>query len=256
MVFQGLSQQQAEQTWAPFVDWVRTHNEYSVANPVNILTLPARYFWDADYFAKHVPGAMVVDDRPGAPRDHASWAGDQAQVGWLVHGYESAWMPAALLRKDRQSLLVDALFACTRHWSAAFHFNKGLAGAPAGEIAAARDTAMNPDALGAFALAIIAGGESPAFPGMPNASPDFSSARSAARNIGEAMKALLEAAPRAGSYVSESDFFKTDWQTAFWGTNYSKLAAVKKKYDSDGLFFVHHGVGSEAWSDDGFTRLT
>jgi len=25
--------------------------------------------------------------------------------------------------------------------------------------------------------------------------------------------------------------------------------------DPDGLFFVHHGVGSEDWSADGFTRL-
>ena len=31
-------------------------------------------------------------------------------------------------------------------------------------------------------------------------------------------------------------------------------AAVKKKYDPEGLFFVYHGVGSEAWSADGFTR--
>jgi hypothetical protein len=30
---------------------------------------------------------------------------------------------------------------------------------------------------------------------------------------------------------------------------------VKKKYDPEGLFFVHHGVGSEEWSADGFTRL-
>jgi hypothetical protein len=30
---------------------------------------------------------------------------------------------------------------------------------------------------------------------------------------------------------------------------------VKKKYDPDGLFFVHHGVGSEDWSADGFVRL-
>ena len=30
--------------------------------------------------------------------------------------------------------------------------------------------------------------------------------------------------------------------------------AVKAKYDPEGLFFVHHGVGSEAWSADGFTR--
>jgi hypothetical protein len=30
---------------------------------------------------------------------------------------------------------------------------------------------------------------------------------------------------------------------------------VKKKYDPEGLFFVHHGVGSEEWSPDGFTRM-
>jgi hypothetical protein len=30
---------------------------------------------------------------------------------------------------------------------------------------------------------------------------------------------------------------------------------VKTKYDPQGLFFVHHGVGSEDWSADGFTQL-
>ena len=34
------------------------------------------------------------------------------------------------------------------------------------------------------------------------------------------------------------------------------LQAVKKKYDPDGLFFVHNGVGSEDWSPDGFTRIS
>jgi hypothetical protein len=28
------------------------------------------------------------------------------------------------------------------------------------------------------------------------------------------------------------------------------------KYDPDGLFFVHHGVGSEDWSADGFEKLS
>jgi hypothetical protein len=30
---------------------------------------------------------------------------------------------------------------------------------------------------------------------------------------------------------------------------------VKRQYDPTGLFFVHHGVGSEEWSADGFARL-
>jgi FAD/FMN-containing dehydrogenase len=66
---------------------------------------------------------------------------------------------------------------------------------------------------------------------------------------------LRRLVPDAGSYVAESDFFLADWQRAFWGSNYARLQAVKAQYDPDGLFFVHHGVGSERWSADGFTRL-
>jgi FAD/FMN-containing dehydrogenase len=61
--------------------------------------------------------------------------------------------------------------------------------------------------------------------------------------------------PDAGSYVSESNFFERGWQRSFWGSNYPRLRAVKTKYDPEGLFFVHHGVGSEGWSADGFTRV-
>ena len=73
-----------------------------------------------------------------------------------------------------------------------------------------------------------------------------------ARNIHQAMDELLTVAPNAGSYVSESDYFLKQWQTAFWGDNYQRLAQVKRRYDPDGLFFTHHGVGTEGWSEDGF----
>jgi hypothetical protein len=56
--------------------------------------------------------------------------------------------------------------------------------------------------------------------------------------------------------MAEGNFFDAAWQQSFWGPNYPRLLAVKDKYDPDGLFFVHHGVGSERWSADGFTRLT
>ena len=124
-----------------------------------------------------------------------------------------------------------------------------------GEIAAAKDTAMNPQVLNAFALAIVAGEGPPAFKGITGHEPDADNARYEAEQINKAADELLKAAPDAGSYVSESNYFETNWQQSFWGSNYKRLTAVKNKYDPNGLFFVHHGVNSEAWSDDGFTRL-
>jgi FAD/FMN-containing dehydrogenase len=254
MVFQGLDKAAAEQVWAPFLSWVRERKEYRFVDDVKVLALPARHFWDAEFFRQHAPGLMVPDSRPGAPRDHVLWAGDQGQVGQFIHGYRSAWLPQSLLDGNRQSTLVDALFAATRHWGMSLHFNKGLAGAPTDALALARDTAINPDALDAFALAIIASEGDPAFPGMPGTQPDLAAARAEAARIDQSMDALLQATPRAGSYVSESNYFERDWQSSFWGTNYPRLAAVKRKYDPEGLFFVRHGVGSESWSDDGFIR--
>ena len=135
------------------------------------------------------------------------------------------------------------------------HFNKGLAGAPAEARAAARDTAMNPAVIDAFALVIIAGGGPPAFPGIPGREPDLAEARENARSIARAMSALRNAVPASGSYVSEAGFFDRSWRQAYWGTHYDRLRAVKRKYDPEGLFIVHHGVGSEEWSADGNTRL-
>jgi len=254
MLFQGLEQQEAERIWAPFFDWVRAHKEYTFDEPARILTFPARHFWDGDYLRQKLPGAVVSDDRPGAPRHHVMFAEDAGEVGWFIHGYRSAWLPASLLNEGQQSRLVDALVACTRHWSVQLYFNKALAGAPPEEIEAARETATNPQVLDAFALAIIAGGGPPAYVGGPDGRPNPISSRLNAFSIRLAMDELLKVAPGAGSYVSESDYFEKNWQDAFWGGNYPRLAAVKAKYDPDGLFFVRHGVGSERWSDDGFTR--
>ena len=61
--------------------------------------------------------------------------------------------------------------------------------------------------------------------------------------------------PAVGSYVSEGDFFDEAWRESFWGASYARLLSVKDVYDPGGLFIVHHGVGSERWSADGFTKL-
>jgi hypothetical protein len=150
--------------------------------------------------------------------------------------------------------LADALFASSRHMSLELHFNKGLAGAPQAVVAAARDTATNPALLDAFALAIIATGGAARYPGLGAPVLDQSAARLDAVAVGRAARELLKITPEAGSYVSESDFFNQRWSHAFWGPHYSRLKRVKMTYDPAGLFFMHHGVGSEHWSADGFER--
>ena len=135
------------------------------------------------------------------------------------------------------------------------HFNKGIAGAPAEAVARTRDTAPIHRWLNGFALVIIADGERPSYPGLARPAMDTTAARNNAHQIDLAIAELRKLAPDAGSYVSESNYFNASWQRAYWGKNYSKLRAIKAKYDPEGLFFVHHGVGSEDWSNDGFTRL-
>ena len=255
MVFQGMSKPQAQATWAPFMAWLAARPEYTLEKNLDVVALPARHFWDAAFFKQYAPGFMMADTQAGAAPHRIAWKGDAEDAGWFIHGYQSAWLPAALLGKNRQAALVDALFNSSRHWHVGLHFNKGLAGAAQADLDAARDTAMNPQVLDAFALAIIAGGSGPQFPGMPGAGKPEPEMRNRALSIGRAMDALRQVVPRAGSYVSESDYFLTNWQEAFWGSNYARLARAKQKYDPDGLFFVRHGVGSERWSDDGFTRL-
>jgi FAD/FMN-containing dehydrogenase len=257
MVFQGLDKQQANDTWQPFFDWVaKSPQELTFEAAPKIESLPARNFWDAEFLRKNAPGIVFTDHRPDAPETHVWWAGNQGEVGIFWHGYQSVWLPASLLKNEKQKRFAETLFASSRHWRVALHFNKGLAGAPAEAIAAARDTATNPAVLYAFALAIIAGGGPSAYRGIPNHEPDLQVARKHADEIEKSMNELQKIVPDAGSYVSESNFFERSWQRSFWGANYPRLRAAKAKYDPAGLFFVHHGVGSEDWSADGFTRLT
>jgi FAD/FMN-containing dehydrogenase len=255
MVLQGLDQHEAEATWRPFFDWVSASpQDFSILSAPRIVSAPARHFWDPAFLTR-IPGLVLSDDRPGAPADDIFWAGNLGETGVVWHAYQSAWLPQSLLAGDQRERLADALFAAAKHKGVSLHFNKGLAGATAEAIAAAGDTPMNPAVADAFALAISGGGGPPAYPGVPGHEPDEGAARRDAEAVTAAMNEIRKLAPRAGSYVWETDFFQPNWQDAFWGENYARLRAIKTKYDPEGLFFLHHGVGSEDWSADGFTRV-
>jgi hypothetical protein len=281
MVFQGLGTEQAKKTWQPFLDWVaHSPSDYSITDRIVIGSIPARHFWNPQWWKEHWPEmafprngnplhALVddvlvhvmnqpvfhFDNRPEAGPNNAWWNGDAGQVAWFIYGFESLWLPASLLDANSQDRLADALFASSRHSGFELHFNKGLAGAPPEAIAAAKDTATNPAVLSAFTLAIVGDAQGPAYPGIPGHEPSVDDGRKAATRVHQCMEELRAVAPNGGAYVSESNYFEKGFQNAYWGSNYPRLAEIKKKYDPDGLFFVHNGVGSEEWSADGFTKL-
>ena len=250
MVQQGLSREEARAVWQPFFDWVKASADYRITDELGAGGHEAQSWWE-------IQGnpSMIPDKRPGASADHGYWQGDQDQVGAFLHGYDSLWLPAALLEPAAQPRLVDAMFAASRHQKVGLHFNKGLAFAAPEAVRASLDTAMNPGVAQAFALAIIADGERPSYPGEARPPMDLEAAHRDARAIDAAAAELRRVAPHAGSYLSESNFFNERWREDHFGANYPRLKAVKKRYDPEGLFIVHHGVGSEEWSADGFTRL-
>lgn len=254
LVFQDFNESQVSLVLRPFLDFISANTaDFTISDPIRIAGIPARRWWDPNYLTTHFPQQIMHDPRPGAPADNIWWSGNEREVGFFIHGYESAWLPASLLDEPDRTKFNDALFAASRHWPVTLHYNKGLAGASPDVIAAARQTAMNPAVGDAFCLAIIGNAGPPAYSGMPGPGPDLALARRNAVTIKQSVDVLRALVPDAGSYVSEAGFHDPEWQKRSFGQNYPKLLAVKRRYDPEGLFTTHHGVGSEWWSPDGFT---
>jgi FAD/FMN-containing dehydrogenase len=255
MVHLGLTTEQSRKVWQPFLDWLaQSPTAYTIESQPEIGSMPFRHWWDVDWRKEHHHDVFKTDSRESASPNNVWWKGDGGQVGWVVWGFESLWLPASLLQDDSQEKLANALFSASRFSEVELHFNKGLAGAPSEAIETAKDTAMNPAVCDAFALAIIADGQGPAYPGIPDHEPNVAKGRKAADAVHHSMNELRAVASNNGAYVSESNFFESDFQQSYWGANHARLAQIKKKYDPDGLFFVHNGVGSDQWTPDGFTR--
>lgn len=68
---------------------------------------------------------------------------------------------------------------------------------------------------------------------------------------------ITPASEGGGSYLNEAAVDEPKWQEDFYGTQYSKLLAIKKKYDPYGLFYAPTAVGSEEWAvEDGEQGVT
>ena len=111
--------------------------------------------------------------------------------------------------------------------------------------------------MDAFALAIVGAGGAPrAIPGLAGHEPNEEEARAGAAAASTAMAELRKVAPRAALVRLGDRLFRTQLAGICPGETITpRLLAIKEKFDPDGLFFLHHGVGSEAWSADGFERV-
>jgi len=250
MLFQGLTQAQAKQTWAPFFDWVAARPaDYTFTQQPLFLAVPAQDFWNVAWYEQNLPPEyaselVAPDPLPGAPADYYYWETNADEVAAFWYSYQSTWLSQQLLDPENQPALVDALVQASQFWTVELHCNKGIAGAAADAVRRTADTSMNPAVLDSFALAIVADGGQAVYPGIPEHEPDLTLARQQAKLVTAAMAPLKALRERPASYFNETDYFEADWQTAFWGDHYARLLRVKERYDPGGLFFVHHGVGT------------
>jgi FAD/FMN-containing dehydrogenase len=150
----GLTLEQTQRLWQPFLDWVRkSPYGYSIPGPMGGVvygTIPGRRQWDVQWRVKHWMEAALppngsflraaidsifegvmhqplfkMDDRPGAAAADVWNNADAGQVGQYLWAYQSLWLPANLLAGGSQVKLADALLAGSRHADIELHFNKG-----------------------------------------------------------------------------------------------------------------------------------
>ncbi len=248
MSFQGLDQSQAEQTWAPFFDWVMARPADYTLTGLEVGAIAAQDYWNLAWYKQFLPEAIpdviVPDPLPGAPADYYYNAVNSGEVAAFWSSYQSTWLSQDLLDPGNQPALVDALVQGSQFGTIELHCNKGLAGGAADAIAWTADTAMNPAVLDAFALAITSDCQQYVYPGVPGHEPDLAQGQQQATLVTAAMAPLKALREQPACYLNETDYFEPDWQTAFWGDHYARLLQVKERYDPGGLFFVHHGVGT------------
>lgn len=239
LTFLDQTESQARQAWQPLLDGLK-----GCQAEVRARELSVEHLWDADWFRQRDPAFIVPDPRPGSPPSRYWWASNQGEVSAFINSYQSRWLPFRMVQQEPDRL-AELLFEASRHRAIHLHLNKGLANAHPEATGRTRQTSIHPAVFEAAALVIVASQQSNTFPGLPGHEPDLAAGREAAGKVKAAMDLIRRATPGAGAYANEADYFEPDWQRTFWGENYPRLLEVKRRYDPENLFRVHHGVGSE-----------
>ncbi len=242
MTYLDLDSVAARAVWHPIEEYVAQRPD--LEGEMSFDTHPFDRLWDASYWEKVDPTMIQPDGRPDAEPGNFWWATNQGEVAEFLYCYQSRWIPLSLFASEAAAGLAATLFEASRHAAVGLHINKGLAGEARDARARDRQTSIHPAVFDAAMLAIIARRQR-AFPGVAGHEPDLAAGRAVAQKASQAMAVIRRATPGAGTYGNESDYFEKDWKQAFYGPSYDRLLEVKRKYDPDNLFRVHHGVGSD-----------
>ena len=98
MLFQGMTQRMAQETWQPFLDWVKASaDQYEWKQPLNIAAIPARHVWDPGFLTRFAPQIIAQDNRPGMPDGNIYSKGNEGEAGQFLHAYRSAWLSSSLI---------------------------------------------------------------------------------------------------------------------------------------------------------------
>jgi hypothetical protein len=71
----------------------------------------------------------------------------------------------------------------------------------------------------------------------------------------EKIQPLRDLSPETGAYFNECDSYEPDRQESFFGKNYERLLAIKRRVDPENLLWCRRCVGSEALVEDNDGKL-
>ena len=238
--FLDISTEAAEAAWEPFLAPLRARpDDYTV--DVKFSSQPFRNRWNPTVTE------AIFDDRRNAPAGYFWWVGNGGEVGAYWGAYDGRGVPWSMTQPDKARQLAQGLFDASRTSLILWQTNKALYGEDPEAMARDKETSINPAVFNNVAFITVGAWKQGMYPGVAGHEPKRAVSQAPYDAVMTASDFIHRATPGGGSYSNEGNYFQKGWQEEFWGSNYPRLLAIKKRYDPTNLFTVHKGVGSEGY---------
>lgn len=238
--FLDISTEEAEAAWEPFLAPLRARPEDFTVD-VKFSSQPFRNRWNP------TTREAIFDNRRNAPAGYFWWTGNAAEVGAYWGAYDGRGVPWSMTQGANARTLAQGLFDASRTSLILWQTNKALYGEHPEAKSRDEETSINPAVFDNVAFITVGAWKQSKYPGIEGHEPDTAVSQAQYDGVMTASAFIHQATPGGGSYSNEGNYFQKGWQTEFWGANYDRLLAIKKKYDPTNLFHVHKGVGSEGY---------